>query len=509
MKGACIVVLLLVLLFSHEGAANPLFKVFCSGTPLFRGRLDSIVSPGQISGHVHKVAGGNGFGPATASQTPQQVFNDMRASTCTTCSIKTVDLSAYWHPELYYQWPNGTLSLVPKGGLTAYYLFRNGYGAQATPKWKAFPAGFRMVSGNPFRRTFNSSNVAHRAINFACLSEPGGSETNGLELVKTRFCKNGLRLQVHFPQCWDGVNVDSPSHTTHVSFPIQAPDGGDCPSTHPVRLPNIFFEAFYSVDQFPHGTGTQPFVLACGDKTGYGFHGDFLNGWDVNVLQAAIDNSTCEQTNTNNGNDVRKCLPLAPFVQDVPSGGVCELSKDSGLNEHVGFGAGMSALPGNNPITSGPTDAAIPSFGPTSDTYKLPATQRFLLKSVQTGKYATARGVSSNSITVTSTSTTYHEVFTTYMSSGNWFGIISESLNKYLTAGGDNSALIADRDSVSGWEQFQFIAQSGGRVCILSNRNGKYISVQSNNALAPTFDPAGTPGNAQLFELVVPSGGSL
>jgi hypothetical protein len=54
-------------------------------------------------------------------------------------------------------------------------------------------------------------------------------------------------------------------------------DIGDCPSTHPVRLPGVFFEAIYAVSQFPHGQGTQPFVLSNGDPTGYGFHGDFVS----------------------------------------------------------------------------------------------------------------------------------------------------------------------------------------------------------------------------------------
>lgn len=35
----------------------------------------------------------------------------------------------------------------------------------------------------------------------------------------------------------------------------------------------------------------QPFVLAMGDPTGYGYHGDFLNGWDVPILQKAME--TC------------------------------------------------------------------------------------------------------------------------------------------------------------------------------------------------------------------------
>jgi len=38
----------------------------------------------------------------------------------------------------------------------------------------------------------------------------------------------------------------------------------------------------------------QPFVLAMGDTTGYGYHSDFLNGWDRRVLQEAIDTCTSE-----------------------------------------------------------------------------------------------------------------------------------------------------------------------------------------------------------------------
>jgi hypothetical protein len=50
------------------------------------------------------------------------------------------------------------------------------------------------------------------------------------------------------------VRLDTPNHMDHVAFPIERPDGGNCPSTHPVRIPDLFFEAFYSVAQFPHGT---------------------------------------------------------------------------------------------------------------------------------------------------------------------------------------------------------------------------------------------------------------
>ncbi len=69
----------------------------------------------------------------------------------------------------YYQWPNGTFSLVPDGGLTVYYIARTGNvgGPQyANPNWQPFPKGMRMIAGDPLRRTYNKSDVSHNAISF-------------------------------------------------------------------------------------------------------------------------------------------------------------------------------------------------------------------------------------------------------------------------------------------------------------------------------------------------------
>jgi hypothetical protein len=87
--------------------------------------------------------------------------------------------------------------------------------------------------------------------------------------------------------CWNGKDLDSPDHRAHMAYPTRY-NGGDCPATHPVRLPAIFFEAFYSVDKFPHGEGRQPFVLSNGDPTGYGLHGDFVSFSKIMTLNDDI-----------------------------------------------------------------------------------------------------------------------------------------------------------------------------------------------------------------------------
>jgi len=107
----------LVLLVSADWNRNkneaPIWKVFCSSEQVYRGRLDSIVNPGTFSGHVHKVFGGSHFSSSVVGRSPLEEFAVTKSAPCTTCSIKEVDNSNYWTPDLYYRWPNGTYSLVP------------------------------------------------------------------------------------------------------------------------------------------------------------------------------------------------------------------------------------------------------------------------------------------------------------------------------------------------------------------------------------------------------------
>jgi len=483
-------------------SCEPLIKVFCQGQPLFRGRVDSLVEPGIVSNHVHRIAGGSKFEVGSPQVDEVQVYKTLFNSNCTSCSLQKVDLSAYWHPDLYYQWPNGTFQLVPDGGLTVYYLFRSGDGNQSKPAWTAFPPGFRMTSGTYNRRSYNETIMSNRAVSYACLSDGGGPETPGFPTA-TRFCVNGLRLQVHFPQCWDGKNLDSPTHQTHVAYPIERPDGGNCPPTHPVRLPNLFFEAFYSVSQFPHGTGRQPFVLGNGDPTGFGFHGDFLNGWDQKVLQSVVTDPSCDSTNTANGNDVKACKPLTAYVS-APGPGECQLETKVPLTEDLGSGHVISRLPGCNPLTPGP-QPAVPCSAPPSQSDSPGVNVRFHLRSKKTNKYLSCPQLHSLPLVASATVLSLTEVFTVQNVNGG-VTMRDEYSLQFLSANGDNGVVFCDRPSASSWETFSIIPQSGTYVAIKSLRNGNYLSVQADGTVAPI---SSTIGDAELFDRTTPTGGSV
>src|SRR6266404_225640 len=117
---------------------------------------------------------------------------------------------------------------------------------------------------------------------------PGIPQTPGLP-PKNTSCPSGLRMQVLFPSCWDGINVDSPNHMDHMAYPDMV-DSGNCPATHPKRLVTIFYEVWLNTGAFTGMEGQ--IVLSNGDATGFGLHGDFFNGWNRDVLRRAIQTCT-------------------------------------------------------------------------------------------------------------------------------------------------------------------------------------------------------------------------
>ena len=142
---------------------------------------------------------------------------------------------------------------------------------------KAYPEGFRMTAGNPERRNYNDS-TAEQAITHVCLNYAGPAPVPEAAPLPSKPCPNGVRSQVYFPSCWDGVNLDSEDHQSHMAYPSQY-NSGVCPDSHPNPMISIFYEFIFGTDTFANNWygDKQPFVYSMGDDTGYGLHGDFVS----------------------------------------------------------------------------------------------------------------------------------------------------------------------------------------------------------------------------------------
>jgi len=336
----------LVAAVAQLGAAQELMRFGCSQLTL--DRIDPLVNPGVIPGqHMHQIIGGNSF---NATMDPSN-HDPPTKSSCTSCTYSE-DFSNYWTPNLYFRARNGSFKRVPivanlgvpvQGGMTVYYI--RGY--QASAKVQAFKPGFRMLVGDSTNRVAAKvpSGLCFRCETNMQQSPFGGAPCTGAD---TKFfpkqpCGGGWRVTVTFPSCWDGKNTDSPDHKQHISYPASGTfeSGGACPSTHPVKIPQVMYEIIMDTRQFnsktdwPTDTTKQPFYWSMGDNTGFGIHGDYLFGWKGDALQKAMD-SKCSGD---------QCKAL----QRQPNNNAIGCTKGQIAKEDIGDDKWLDRLPGIDP----------------------------------------------------------------------------------------------------------------------------------------------------------------
>jgi hypothetical protein len=136
-----------------------------------------------------------------------------------------------------------------------------------------------MLAGDPTLRTKTGKapGICHRCLKASerIMGGNGAPCSSGdTSEFPNKPCPGGIRATIIFPSCWDGVNLDSPDHRSHVAYaPGVRSDGlaGDkCPSTHPVRIPQVMYEIMHDTsgpfsDPKYFKNGKQPLVYSFGD----------------------------------------------------------------------------------------------------------------------------------------------------------------------------------------------------------------------------------------------------
>lgn len=228
---------------------------------------DPIVFPrGPGASHLHDFFGSRS---TDAFSTNESLRGDRTNCVRTNTRDRHADRSAYWVPTLY-----AAGQPVAPRSVGAYYTT----GFRSMRAIAPFPRDLRVIAGDskgapPLDRS------GARVVRWSC---EGGQIAPGSQTVAPT-CASTLRLDIRFPDCWDGRGVDSRDHKSHMAYSMQARSGQVrriCPTTHPRLVPILQLSIRYPT------TGGPAVQLASGaiDTA----HADFMNGWNQRKLAMLV-----------------------------------------------------------------------------------------------------------------------------------------------------------------------------------------------------------------------------
>lgn len=203
------------------------------------------VDPVVLSRHEHAFFGNKEVGTGSASDVKDAL---------TSCAVPT-DTASYWAPTVV---KNGE-SMLPDR-MIAYY--RKGIGVTSADI-NPYPPDFFMLSGP-------STDI--KASFWKCASSIQSSL-----VIPACGPDDSLTMVVVFPDCWDGVNIDSTGHRAHVRYSRK----GICPQGHPEHIPQLLMKVVYGPTDYDPAN----YTLSSG---GLRPHADFLNTWDQTELKKLV-----------------------------------------------------------------------------------------------------------------------------------------------------------------------------------------------------------------------------
>ena len=248
------------------------FRVVC--TPSHMSNDDPLVFPNQPgAAHSHTFYGN------TSTNYASDVGN-MSATGNSTCKGGLINRSAYWTPSMIDT--SIDKAIVPDKIIMYYKAGRVPQALVVAP-----PKGLRILAGNPKATSSAESSKTY----YTCA---GRTPFYGWK-SSIPACNVGelMGMMVDFPQCWDGKNLDSPDHKSHMDYPkLSNTTANKCPTSHPIGIPHISINLSFKVLTT---SAYKNWRLASDNYSnilpgGYSGHGDWVNGWNQPFIEGFVKN---------------------------------------------------------------------------------------------------------------------------------------------------------------------------------------------------------------------------
>jgi Domain of unknown function (DUF1996) len=198
-----------------------------------------------------------------------------------TCTGGTINRSGYWIPSVIDT--RDGRAIAPDHALVYYKIGSN----HRDDLVDELPVGLRMIAGDP-KKTTPSDYWWENNYGWQCMKADTFEEYHqGSQMVPDCAPGDWMGFGVNFPNCWDGVNLDSPDHKSHLTY------AHTCPASHPKAIPGISINVRFKLDMnadpsyYRLSSDNYPASSYAGGLSG---HADWFNGWKPEFSKAWLDN---------------------------------------------------------------------------------------------------------------------------------------------------------------------------------------------------------------------------
>jgi hypothetical protein len=285
---------------------------------------DPIVYPlQQNAAHLHRFYGNTLVDHTT---TEQSLFTLGESS----CQGNLLNLSSYWVPALLapsYDPVSGerlddnngdpawkVVPAVVGDNDEAHEIFYYSAGINDLDSIQPIPVGLRMIAGSHMGQPGQQQDTS--IVRWHCQSWGSDDAENPRFSPSIPACvaPDRVRMDIFFPSCWDGVNLDSTDHKSHMAYPVASgsQNGAACPESHPVPIVRPSYHYAFGVKPEVYEPSTMSsanWKLASdmyqADDTNFGgmsLHADWFNAWHPEVMQMILNHCIQQELDCHDGN---------------------------------------------------------------------------------------------------------------------------------------------------------------------------------------------------------------